>query len=344
MTTLPAVRDLAADADLPRLLGTSPAIAGLRRRIRQVAATPLPVLLSGDTGTGKEAAARTLHELSGRAGPFVAVDCAALSPTLVETELFGHERGAFTGAHQRREGLVGSARGGTFFLDEIGELSPETQTRLLRLLEEGTYRPVGDAEERRADIRVVAATWRDLRHRVAEGSFRADLYHRLSIVVLELPPLRDRVEDIDALFEVFLVEAAAANARPVPQLSAAVRVHLRRWPWPGNVRELRNVASFVAAMTPRAEVQMADLPPALLRPPPEVPEAGRYVFPASEIRIDLPYMDARRAFLDDFQQRYVEAILAANGGNVSAAARAAGMDRRSIQRIVGRSRAPRVLR
>ena len=343
MTTLPAVRDVAADVDLPRLLGSSATIANLRRRIRQVAPTPLPVLLTGDTGTGKEAAARSLHELSGRTGPFVAVDCAALSPTLVETELFGHERGAFTGAHQRRDGLVGAARGGTFFLDEIGELPPETQTRLLRLLEEGTYRPVGDPEERRADIRVVAATWRDLRHRVAEGSFRADLYHRLATVELELPSLRERVEDIDALFEVFLAEAAAESGHAVPDLSPAVRVHLRRWPWPGNVRELRNVASFVAAMTQRAEVQMTDLPPALQRPPPELPDAARFVFPSSQIRIDLPYMDARRAFLDDFQQRYVEAILAAHDGNVSAAARAAGMDRRSIQRIVGRSRAPRVL-
>jgi DNA-binding NtrC family response regulator len=203
---------------------------------------------------------------------------------------------------------------------------------------------VGDREERHADIRVVAATWRDLRHRVAEGSFRADLYHRLSTVQLELPSLRDRVEDIDLLLEVFLAEAATESGRAEPPgISPAVRVHLRRWPWPGNVRELRNVAAFLAAMTRGAEVQMSDLPPALLRPPPEIPDGARFVFPASEIRVDLPYMDARRAFLDDFQQRYVEAILAANDGNVSAAARAAGMDRRSIQRIVARARSPRVL-
>jgi two-component system response regulator GlrR len=316
----------------------------LRRRVRQVAPTPLPVLLTGDTGTGKEAVARTLHELSGRTGPFLPVDCAALSASLVETELFGHERGAFTGAHQRREGLVAAANGGTFFLDEVGELSSETQTRLLRLLEEGTFRPVGTRTEQHADLRIIAATWRDLRQRVAEGSFRADLYHRLATVELRLPSLRERLEDLDELLDAFLAESAAENRRPAPVLDPAVRVHLRRWPWPGNVRELRNVAAFVAAMTSGGQVRMTDLPPALLRPPPEVPETGPFVFPASEIRIDLPYMDARRQFLDDFQQRYVEAVLAAHEGNVSAAARAAGMDRRSIQRIVRRGRVAPALR
>jgi len=322
----------------PRLLGESPAIALLRKRISQAAATPLPVLLSGETGTGKEVAARLLHEQSGRRGSFVPVDCAALSHSLVETELFGHERGAFTGAHQRREGLIHAARGGTFFLDEVGELPLETQTRLLRLLEQGTYRPVGDQAERRSDIRVVAASWRDLRQRVAEGAFREDLYHRLTIVELRLPALRERVEDIELLFEHF-VGMADTGGRLTPTLEAAVRVHLRRWPWPGNVRELRNVACYVAAMTPGGRVRMEDLPPALLRAPPEVPDAYMPVgLSADAVRIDLPYMEARRLFLDDFQQRYVEAILEAHEGNVSAAARAAGMDRRSIQRIVKRAR------
>jgi DNA-binding NtrC family response regulator len=321
----------------PRLKGTSPPIELLRKRIGQVARTPLAVLISGETGTGKEAVARTLHELSGRTGPFVPVDCAALSTSLVETELFGHERGAFTGANQRREGLVYAARGGTFFLDEVGELPMETQTRLLRLLEGGTYRPVGDTAERRAEIRVLAASWRDLRKGIAEGTFREDLYHRLSIVELHVPALRDRPDDVEALFEAFVRDGS--GGRKPPTLEPAVRIHLRRWPWPGNVRELRNVAQYVAAMTPGSSVRMEDLPPALLRPPPEVPTTALpMVFPASEIRIDLDYMEARRLFLDDFQQRYVEAVLHAHDGNVSAAARAAGMDRRSIQRIQKRAR------
>lgn len=308
----------------------------LRRLLVRIGRTSLPVLVTGETGTGKEVVARSIHEISRRSGPFMPVDCAALSSTLIETELFGHERGAFTGANQRREGLVYAARGGTFFLDEVGELPLETQTRLLRLLEQGTYRPVGDQSERTADIRVVAATWRDLRRGVPEGIFREDLYHRLAAVEIRVPPLRERIEDIEPLFDSFVRDALGGESTP-PPLDPAVRVHLRRWPWPGNVRELRNVAQYVAAMTLGSRVRMEDLPPALLRPPPSLPEASLpMIFPASEIRIDLPYMEARRLFLDDFQQRYVEAILEAHEGNVSAAARAAGMDRRSIQRIVRR--------
>lgn len=322
------------------MLGTSDVMRAFARRLEQVASTPLPVLLTGETGTGKEMAARLVHEHSGRKGPFIPIDCAALSPALVETELFGHERGAFTGAHARREGLVHAATGGTFFLDEIGELPLDTQTRLLRLLEQGTYRPVGDTLERQAEIRVVAASWRNLRERVAGGQFREDLFHRLSIVELRLPALRERVEDIELLFDHF-VGLACGERRLPPEPEPDVRVHLRRWPWPGNVRELRNVANYVAALTPGSRIRMQDLPPALHRPPPEVEKAALKVsFGDRDLRTDLPYMEARRLFLDDFQQRYVEAILEEHHGNVSAAARAAGMDRRSIQRIVKRSKSP----
>jgi DNA-binding NtrC family response regulator len=316
------------------LLGESPAIHRLRDRLNQVAKTPLPVLLVGETGTGKEVAARFLHDQSGRAGPFVAVDCAALSPSLVESELFGHERGAFTGATQRREGLVYAARGGTFFLDEIGELPAPTQTRLLRLLQEGSYRLVGGNDERKADIRVVAATWRDLGVFVAEGKFRRDLYHRLAVVELKLPPLRDRGGDVELLLEGFLAEATAG--RP-PTLDATVRQHLHDWPWPGNIRELKNVAAYIGAMARGRTVTMDDIPPQMRRAPPGFPSSAS-VPSIAPIRTDLAYMDARRLWLDAFQQRYVEAILEQNGGNVSAAARAAGMDRRSIQRIASRMR------
>ncbi|MCA9568357.1 MAG: sigma-54-dependent Fis family transcriptional regulator [Myxococcales bacterium] len=320
------------------LHGSSPAIERLRGRIQTVARTPLPVLVHGETGTGKEVVARMVHEASGRTGPFVPVDCGALAQSLVESELFGHERGAFTGANTRREGLVWAANGGTFFLDEIGELPMEAQTRLLRLLENGTYRPVGGSEQRTADIRVVAATWRDLRERVAEGAFREDLFHRLSIVELHLPPLRARGGDAVLLFEHFLA-AALPGGREPPVLEPSARAWLQRWPWPGNVREVRNAAQYVAAMVPGERISVDDLPPQLQRTPPEVADVslpGR----ASdlELRLDLPYMEARRVFLDDFQLRYVEAQLARHEGNVSAAARAAGMDRRSIQRILARVR------
>jgi len=172
---------------------------------------------------------------------------------------------------------------------------------------------------------------------VAEGTFREDLYHRLSIVELRMPSLRERVDDVDVLLQAFMDEACATSGRMPPNLDPNVRVHLRRWPWPGNIRELRNVANYVAAMTPGGRVRMEDLPPTLHRPPPEVADADIGVVSTSDVRIDLPYMEARRLFLDDFQQRYVTAILEAHDGNVSGAARAAGMDRRSIQRILKRA-------
>lgn len=307
----------------------------LREQIGQVAATPLPVLLAGETGTGKEVAARALHVASGRAGPFVPVDCAALTASLIESELFGHAKGAFTGADQRRDGLVTAAERGTFFLDEVGELPLPAQTRLLRLLEAGTYRPVGHNEERRADIRVVAATWRDLRERVHAGAFREDLYHRLSVVVLTLPALRQRPEDLPELMQHFLKDACGTQREP-PLLDPGARATLARWTWPGNVRELRNVARYLAAMVPGAVVRRRDLPEALLGSPPPVGHPGQL----DEVRTDLSYKEARRHWLDQFQIRYVEALLDAHGGNVSAAARAADMDRSSIQRILKRARSP----
>ncbi len=305
-------------------------------RLLRVAPTPLPVLLVGETGTGKEVAARALHDLSGRAGPFVPVDCGSLSQSLVESELFGHERGAFTGANHRREGLIRAAAGGTFFLDEIGELPLETQTRLLRILEQGTYRLVGGEREQRADIRIVAATWRNLREQVSNGEFRQDLYHRLSIVELTLPPVRERGADADELMRHFLeVECERVGRLPL-DLETDVRRHLQRWPWPGNVRELRNAAAYVAAMTPGGRVRFEDLPNSLRRTAPDAPDRERGG--GVHVRTDLPYMEARRDWLDQFQIQYVSTLLEEHGGNVSAAARAAGMDRRSIQRILSRVR------
>lgn len=305
----------------------------LRKRIGILAPTPLPVLIVGETGTGKEVTARALHEQSGRSGPFIPVDCGALSSSLIETELFGHERGAFTGANQRREGLVWAARGGTFFLDEIGELPMPTQTRLLRLLENGSYRPVGSTSQRESDIRVVAATWRDLKARISEGAFREDLYHRLTIAELHIAPLRDRVSDILPLFHHFASQASASALT----LDTSARRHLEQWPWPGNVRELRNAAQYVAAMAPGPRIRLEDLPPRILGDRPDLHPTRPT---PTAIRTDLPYMEARRELLDTFQLRYVEAQLDACEGNISAAARAAGMDRRSIQRILARSRNP----
>lgn len=312
------------------LIGTSAAMQRLRDQIKRIAPTPLPVLLQGETGTGKELAARALHNASRRTGAFITVDCAAISAGVLESELFGHIRGAFTGASQARDGLIAAADGGTFFLDEVGELPLEAQTRLLRLLENHTFRPVGAQQDRHVDIRVIAATWRGLSEQVADGSFRQDLYHRISVVELTCPPLRDRRGDVDLLMTYFYGLAAQRHPRPTPQLSPAVRRHLRRWPWPGNVRELHNVVDYLWVMT-QGVVELADLPKRLQRPLADPLDA-----PAVLIHADLPYSEARRLWLDHFQERYVAAILDAHDGNVSAASRASGMDRRSIQRILKR--------
>lgn len=324
---------------MSRLLGGSEAMERLRHQIARVAATPLPVLIQGETGSGKEVVARELHHASGRTGPFVPVDCGALTTALVESELFGNERGAFTGANTAREGLVWAATGGTFFLDEIGELPMQGQTRLLRLLENRTYRPVGGTEQRSADIRVIAATWRDLPQRIRDGQFREDSFHRLSIIELTVPPLRERPGDVAELFTHFVAQQHP-GATPI-ELDLEATDRLTRWTWPGNVRELRNAAQYVAAMATGARVGLGDLPRKMRTgdPPPAARGAAVHA-PGSrrEVRIDLPYMEARREVLDTFQLRYVQAMLDAHDGNISAAARASGMDRRSIQRILARIR------
>lgn len=316
------------------LMGESRSLRRVVDQARRVAPTPLPVLIRGETGTGKEVLARAMHEAGAPRGAFVAVDCAALVPSLVESELFGHVRGAFTGAARDRDGLVAQADGGTLFLDEVAELSPELQTRLLRLVQQGTWRPVGSDRERSARIRIVAATWKDLAAEVRAGRFRRDLYHRLAVVELELPPLRDRGADIDRLSEHFLALQAEREGRPLPRLGPALRRHLRGLSWPGNVRELRHAMAYLAVVPTREELGVEDLPPRLqyLVAPPEAGDGG------PPIRTDLPYLDARRLWLDAFQHRYVSALLKEHGGNVSAAARAADLDRRTIQRIRARLR------
>ncbi|WP_019568507.1 sigma-54 dependent transcriptional regulator [Thioalkalivibrio sp. ALMg13-2] len=221
------------------LIGESQAMQQLRDQIRRVAMTHSTVLLRGESGTGKELAARALHELSPRAsGPFVAVNCATIPEGLVEAELFGHAQGAYTGAVKARTGLIQSAHGGTLFLDEIGELAPAAQARLLRVLQDGELRPVGSNENLKVDVRLLAATHRDLEAMIAEQAFRADLYYRLRVLELSIPPLRERREDIIPLARHFL--DALAGSGPMPQLSHAARQALESQDWPGNVRELAN--------------------------------------------------------------------------------------------------------
>ncbi len=314
----------------PVLITSSAAMLAVEDMIRRVAPTELTVLITGESGTGKEVVARVIHDASRRANSaFVPVDCAAIPANLVESELFGHEKGAFTGAMGIRHGLVEEADGGTFFLDEIGDLDLPIQTRLLRLLQEQEFRRVGGAKMLRADIRVVAATNRDLEAQVAAGRFREDLYHRLNVVRVRLPPLRDRREEIPALLEHFIDRFRHETGRGALRLAPTLLARLHAHEWPGNVRELANVARYLVGLSRGPEATCDDLPPSFQ-------EAATLAALPVEVRFDLPYKEAKRLWVERFDEAYIPRLLDQHGGNVSAAARTAELDRKSIQRILRR--------
>ncbi len=293
------------------IVGRSPALAAAMERLSKLAPRDLPILVRGETGTGKELVARRIHALSERAPEtFLPVNCAALSESLLLSDLFGHVRGAFTGAERDRAGIFETARGGTVFLDEIGDLPLPAQGKLLRVLQEGEVRRVGESLPRRVDVRVVAATHRDLAAMTAEGGFRRDLYYRLKVGSVELPPLRDRGDDVLLLAEHFLARQDPGGG---PRLSAAARRSLAAYRWPGNVRELKAVLSVAAALADggRIETEDLDLPYA-----PEAP-AGDY-----------------HQQVDDLRRRLVEEALAAAAGNRAAAARLLGLSRQALSYLV----------
>ena len=321
----------------PPLVGESAAIHRIGDTIERVAPTELGVLVTGESGTGKEVVARALHAASRRAAKaFVPVDCGAIPPNLVEAELFGHERGAFTGADAERRGLVEEADGGTFFLDEIGDLDATAQTRLLRLLQEGEFRRVGSTRLRKVDLRVVAATNRPLEEAVAAGRFRADLYHRLNVVRLHLPALRERADDVPLLARHFVGRFRAESGRAPLELDAELVGRLQAYPWPGNVRELANVCRYLAGLAPGPRAAVGDLPPGFgvgARAAPDRPAAGGSGPP---VRHELAYAEAKRLWVEPFDEAYFGALLAAHAGNISAAARTAEVDRKTIQRFLKR--------
>jgi DNA-binding NtrC family response regulator len=258
-----------------RMIGRAPVMESVFETIRQVAPSKATVLIQGESGTGKEVAAKAIHALSPRAEkPFIAVHCAALSPQLLESELFGHEKGAFTGAGERRIGRFEQAAGGTLFLDEIGEIDPTVQVKILRVLGEKTFERVGGNQTLGADVRIIAATNRDLAEMVAQGKFREDLYFRLHVVPLEMPPLRDHREDIPLLADAFLREMAKEHGKPTRRFSGEAMRVLESYGWPGNIRELRAAVEHAVVLGVGGELTPADLPSSLRLSEPDHPGAA----------------------------------------------------------------------
>ena len=313
-----------------RLIGGAPAMIEVYRVIERVAPADVTVLVTGESGTGKELVARQLHDESRRRSrPFVALNCSALPAELVESELFGHERGAFTGADREREGLFLAADGGTLFLDEIGDLAAPAQAKLLRALEERTITPVGSTRARPVDVRVVAATNRPLERMVQEGTFREDLLYRLRVVTIELPPLRERREDIIPIAVQLIAELAERHGRPVRDIADDARRLLLGWDWPGNVRELRNALERAVVMSADDAIHAADLPPHLR-------ESATPLRADEAVLAELPFVEARDRAVDAFERAYLSAALERHGGNVSATARALGLHRQSLQKMLKR--------
>ncbi len=302
-----------------RLIGASPEMASLLRTARVVAAADATVLLVGETGTGKELLAEVLHAWSRRhQGPFLPVNCAALPEALVESELFGCRRGAFTGAVSDQPGKVVAADGGTLFLDEVGELPLAAQAKLLRFLESGEVQPVGQARPRRVSARVVAATNRDLTALVADGRFRQDLFYRLNVVPIDLPPLRERAGDVPVLLEHFLRRLARVHDLAPPRLSPEALRRLKAYRWPGNVRELRNVCERLVILHAGGVVDVAALPVEI--------RSGAAPEPA-RLGLSLPDGGLR---LDEVERSLIGQALAKTAGNRSQAARLLGISRDTL--------------
>jgi DNA-binding NtrC family response regulator len=310
-------RRLDAKFGFENIIGESEAMQRVFHTVRQVAPTRASVLIQGESGTGKELIAHAIHHNSPRRrAPFIAVNCGALSPTLLESELFGHEKGAFTGAAQRRKGRFELADRGTLLLDEISEVSPEVQVKLLRVLQEQAFERVGGTETIRVDIRLIAATNRDIDAAVREGTFREDLFYRLNVVRINVPPLRERREDIPLLVNAFVAEFSEANGKPVKPLGTRLTEELQRHPWPGNVRQLRNVIEGMVVMSTGKEITLKNLPP-------DIRSA-----PAQTESIQLPL----GASMKEAEKEMIRATLHHTAGNRARAAKILGLGRKTLYR------------
>jgi len=306
-----------------RLVGQAPAIRQIYGVVEKVASTPSTVLITGESGTGKELIARALHENSARhAGPFIKINCAAIPKTLMESELFGYEKGAFTGAVGAKPGRFELAHGGTLFLDEIGEIPVEMQVKLLRVLQESEFERVGGIKTIKVDVRLVTATNRDLVQDISAGSFREDLYYRLNVVPIHIPPLRERREDIPLLVEHFLAKFNDRLKKQIDSVSADAISRLISYHWPGNIRELENLMERTMLFCERSEIQVSDLPPEIGGLPP---------FSAAASPNAASLKEAVRAETERVERELIQKALDETGGNVTQAARKLKISRKSLQ-------------
>jgi two-component system nitrogen regulation response regulator GlnG len=340
----PEPRD--SDERLP-LIGRSPAMQEIYRTVARLTTTDLTVMINGESGTGKELVARALHDYGKRrGGPFVAINMAAIPRELIESELFGHERGAFTGATNRSQGRFEQAAGGTLFLDEIGDMPPEAQTRLLRVLQEGEFTSVGGRQPIRANVRIVAATHRDLRSAIRQGQFREDLFYRLNVVPVRLPPLRERTEDIAPLARHFL-DRARDDGLPAKTLDQGALDRLRQYTWPGNVRELENLMRRLAALCPQetitaevVDVELAEATPAQEAPSAAGPEplaraVERHIRQFLSAHDDgLASSDIYDRVIAEVERPLIQMTLAATRGNQIKAASMLGLNRNTLRKKI----------
>ncbi len=336
-----------ADERLP-LIGRSPAMQEIYRTIARLTTADLTVMINGESGTGKELVARALHDYGKRrVGPFVAINMAAIPRELIESELFGHERGAFTGATTRTQGRFEQANSGTLFLDEIGDMPPEAQTRLLRVLQEGEFTSVGGRQPIKANVRIVAATHRDLRSAIRQGQFREDLYYRLNVVPIRLPPLRERVEDIPPLARHFL-ERAQADGLPVKTLDQGAVDQLKRYAWPGNVRELENLMRRLAALCPQDTIGAEQIAAELVETTLSAPEAPVATGPEPLVRAVERHIreflaahdgggtpsDIYDRVIAEVERPLIRLTLAATRGNQIKAAAMLGLNRNTLRKKI----------
>jgi two-component system response regulator HydG len=300
-----------------KLIGKSTAMQSVFDLVRRVSQVSANVLITGESGTGKEQVARAVHEMGPRSKkPFVAINCSAIPETLLESELFGHAKGSFTGAAQRKLGLFEAAQGGTLFLDEIGDMAPALQAKLLRVLQEKQVRAVGDTQAREIDVRIIAATHHDLKSAIKSGRFREDLYYRLSVIPIELPPLRDRTEDIPSLAQHFLSKFAAINSTPVKGFTKRAMSKLMRGKWEGNVRELENVVERACVLATQSLIDENDLPTSAVTSPDTFFTNNTQDWPT----------------VDKLEERYIRLVLQKTDGRKDQAAKILGINRRTLYR------------